>query len=201
MAIEQQRVHVTGRRAGFANLEEIRLAAILLLNCPRRWRMSELDFGLANPLHNNGDESVRYVAPVDYHKPERNSDTVREHDETSDGGNSAQIQRAASKTSQTPEKKTFDLLSKLERAQTKGKKTGPQLTKGCTRNMGNFRDTESRSRNFGEVGWGARAGCTRYCALLSGVSPSTEQSRGSPKMLPRKMVGLLFDKKKTAGCY
>lgn len=78
MAIEQQRVHVAGRRAGLADLEEIRLAAILLLDRPRRGRMSELDLGFANPLH-HGDECSS-LAPVDYHKPKRNSDKAREHD-------------------------------------------------------------------------------------------------------------------------
>lgn len=49
---------------------------------------------------------------------------------------------------------------------------------------GNFRDPESRDRYFVEsgkqgknlVGWRvqARARCTRYCVLLSGVCPFTE---------------------------
>lgn len=153
MAIEQQRVHVAGRRAGLANLEEIRLAAILLLDCPRRWRMSELDLGFANPLH-HGDEcgTLAPVARLSQAKAKiRQSTRTRQ---TSGDGDSARFQMAANKASQPPEKEALNILSKLERAQVKGeKKNWSSIDDGLLhKEHGNVRDSESRSRYFLEGG-------------------------------------------------
>lgn len=45
MAIEQERVELTGWCACLANLEQIRLMAVFLPDCPRRWRMDEVNLG------------------------------------------------------------------------------------------------------------------------------------------------------------
>lgn len=145
MAIEQQRVHVAGRRAGLANLEEIRLASILLPDCPWRWRMSELDLSLANPLH-HGDESGT-LAPVGYHKPKRNSDKIGELDKRATTAILHVFKWAANKAVKRQKKKPLIYCLSWNARRRRGKKNRSLIDK-LHKEHGNVRDSESRSRYF-----------------------------------------------------